>query len=102
MEYERALKAEDYDLLVDEIEDAKSLDDLTSTSFILEPIVREELKKDGLINKKSDQLNFQLTKKKLVVNGKKQSKELRDKYLKLYTKVTDKVLTDDTTVFIVD
>ncbi len=53
---------------------------------------KTELINDGIIDDWDDLKSFKLNDKKLEVNGEKQSKEKRDKYLKMYKEVTGKPL----------
>jgi len=46
-------------------------------------VIRDELRKDGLIGKKDKGFQFQLNNKGLFVNGKKQSEALTKKYREL-------------------
>ena len=56
----------------------------------------ESLKKDGLITDTKD-FSFSLSKKKFKVNGKKQSNEIHEKYLNLYSSLHGKSMGNDDT-----
>ncbi len=63
--------------------------------------IREELIKDNLIEE-NDKLSFELSLKRLVINGQKQPANLREKYLQIYETHSNKPLSGETRVIIQD
>lgn len=57
--------------------------------------LKEELKKDNLIENKNDKLDLDLNENGMIVNGKKVTGDLYEKYKKMYEELFNKKLTDD-------
>jgi beta-lactamase regulating signal transducer with metallopeptidase domain len=94
---------EDYLLRQQDVwEKMEQLKTIEMEALLFEEAVREELVKDGLLDKASDELAFNLTEKRLVVNGEKQNSQLRDKYIKLYEKYAHGDVVGDKQVIIED
>ncbi|MFK7808139.1 MAG: M56 family metallopeptidase [Saprospiraceae bacterium] len=80
--------------LLDDInwEDAREQPGINFNNHI-KNILLDEMIRDGLVTDKDD-YSFELTKKRLKVNGKKQSKEISKKYLKLYERNSGKEMNE--------
>jgi len=72
---------------------ARSSEDGMREETDFDAIVQSALQRDGLITD-TKEYSFSLSNKKLEVNGKKQSDELRKKYLELYHSTTGKPLSE--------
>ncbi|MBC8486470.1 MAG: M56 family metallopeptidase [Bacteroidetes bacterium] len=99
MEFENLEELEVLENLELELEDIN--ENLIKTYDIFESVIRSELIEDKII-KKRENLSFRLTAKKLVVNGKKQPKDIHEKYLKLYEDIIEEELEGTTQIIIED
>ncbi|MCD4683532.1 MAG: M48 family metalloprotease [Bacteroidales bacterium] len=98
-EMEMDLIADKINLQIEELQDIK-LFDLEMEVF--ESRIRSELVEDKLLKDEDDKLSFRISSKKLAVNGKKQSKELHEKYLRLCEDLFDEKFNDDREIIIED
>ena len=102
IQMEQLFKQEELYRQFEYIEEIRGIGKLEFEAQILETTFREELVKDGIIKSKDDLHSFRLSAKKLFVNGEKQSKELKDKYIKIYEGITDEILSGTMQVIIED
>lgn len=81
-------------------EDFKEIQENEFKGQRLETTIQNELINDDIIKGKDDLRSFRLSAKKLIINGEKQSTELRDKYLKIYEDLSGEELTGNAQVII--
>jgi len=106
--YEDALKLQELemdlindriDLQIEELQDLKLLE---MEMGVFENKIRSELVRDNLLDNEDDELSFKISRKKLEVNGKKQSKALHEKYLNLCEEMYNEKFDDNKTIMIID
>ena len=104
MELEKAQALQRAELL-NQLEDVDRIKDLHLMEIegaVMESRFAKELVKDKIIDNEKELRSFRLSEKELTVNGEKQTKTLKNKYLKLYEEITHDKLEGTMRVIIED